>query len=189
MELVSLAYHAFTDASGNLCKGGQFYLYEPNSNQPASGFLNIRGDVSVRQWPIPLDNNGVTNLWLLQHKTYRIVVKNNLNTIVLYENSSFRAGEATSEAGLTSELLIHMRAKTIIYANGRIDEVRFYKDDAKTLLVKTRKFMYNPDGTLDCMMVYDKDGNYFRRRQLDRDVNGTVVGTRMIEETTYLQGG
>lgn len=189
MELVSLAYHAFTDASGNLCRGGQFYLYEPHSNQPASAFLNNRGDVSIRQWPIPLDANGVTNLWLAQSKTYRVVVKNNLNTIILYENGAFRAGEAVSEAGLTSELLIAMRAKTIIYVGGRIDEVRYYKDEGKTILVKTRKFMYNPDGTLDCMKVFDEEGKYFRRRQLDRDGNGTVVGTRMIEETTYGQGG
>lgn len=185
MDLVSLSYYAFTGSNGSLCSGANLFIYEENSNTVATAFLRADGTAPTRQWPVALNNNGVANVWLLQNKAYRVVVRNQYNTLILYENKAFRCGEATSESGLTSELLIRIRGKTVTYSNGRIDEVYFYKDEGKTVLVKKYKFNYSAAGDLDYLSVYNADGDYFRRRQIDRDVSGALIGFRAIEETTY----
>jgi hypothetical protein len=96
MQLVPLEKTQFVDSSGVPYSGAKLYIYLSGTNTPVPTYGDKLGKLVYSIYPITLDSQGRTNVFVSTNYEYRIVLKDPLDRIILFRGEGFTGGSANN---------------------------------------------------------------------------------------------
>ncbi len=91
--LIPLEKTEFKDTSGIPYSGAKLYIYISDTNTPIPTFGDREGKLVYNSYPVTLDYSGKANVWVSPEYTYRIVLRDPLDRIVLFKADGITGGD------------------------------------------------------------------------------------------------